>query len=231
MKVILGMLAHNDAFLLPRILPLLMPYFDHTVVGYSESTDDTKEILDATNAIVAEIAFSNNWAEARNAVIKVSEHIGGSYLLMLDSDEAMLKSDLDMLRLEFGAVGSMAMAFLYPRYEFVDDFEHYDPSLYPDYQARGFPLGQEFYYSGATHEQLCREGKVCSRVNGGYLKSKRHVFHYGKCKPTAEVALKYHNYDRLKNGLELVKELPPGFVIPETWAPGHKTKFEGPKPW
>lgn len=230
MKLALGLLAHNDAFLLPKILPLLVPYFDYTVVGFSESTDNTKEILDATDAIVAEIDFKNDWGSARNSVIKICEHIGATHLLMLDSDEAMLKSDLNMLRLEFSAVGPLPMAFLYPRHEFCDDFEHYDPSLYPDFQARGFPLKQGFYYHGKTHEQLCREGNVCSQQSGYYVKSKRHIHHYGKTKPKAEVALKYFNYERLKNGQEPVKELPEGYAIPDTWAPGTKAKFEGPKP-
>lgn len=230
MKLVLGMLAKNDSFLLPKVLPLLMPFFDHTIVGFSESSDNTKEILDATDAIVAEIVWEQDWAKARNTVITVSEHIGGTHLLMLDSDEAMLKSDLAMLRLEFGSIGTLPLAFLYPRYEFCDDFDHYDPSLYPDFQARGFPLKQGFFYDGKTHEQLCREGKVCSQVNGAYLKSKRHIFHYGKTKPMEQVALKYHNYDRLKNGLETVTELPAGFVMPETWA-ATKAKFEGAKPW
>jgi hypothetical protein len=113
----------------------------------------------------------------------------------------------------------------------VDDFRHYDPSLYPDMQARGFPLKQGFYYHGATHEQLCREGKVCSQQSGYYLKSKRHIFHGGKCKPAKEVALKYANYERLKNGLELLKELPENWPIPETWAGANKTPFTGPNPF
>jgi hypothetical protein len=90
-------------------------------------------------------------------------------------------------------------------------------------------LNEGYAYSGRTHEQLTFNGAVCSQ-NGMCCVSTLPIFHFGKCKPKAQVAFKYLNYDRLKNGLEPVPELPEDYALPDTWAPGTKKKFEGEKP-
>jgi len=219
------MLAHNDSWLLPKILPVLRPHFDKFVVGYHESADNTLEILRRFDAIISLVPWSYDWGVARNAVIRTAEEAGCSQMMMIDSDECMLPSHLESLRNI-----PVQNARLFPRIEFVDDFQHYDPTLYPDYQARGFPLNQGFYYAGAIHEQLCRYGLVCSQA-GDFSRSFLPLFHFGKCKPKREVALKYMNYDRIAHKLEPLMELPEDYVPPESWAPGNKKQFEGKMPW
>lgn len=219
----------NDAFLLPKVLPILRPHFDLFVVGYTHSADGTLDILFKHSPIVEILPKSYNWSYMRNRIINVAEDKGCTHMLMIDSDECMLESDLRQVREELERNGN-ARATMYPRWEFCDDFQHYDPSLAPDYQARGFMLNEGYAYSGKTHEQLTLNGALCYQ-NGLCHASKLHIFHAGKVKDTRYVALKYLNYDRLRNGLEPVAELPEAYDIPATWAVGTKAKFEGPTPW
>ena len=227
MKLALGMLCYQDAFLLPKILPILRPWFDRFIVGFTPGTDGTLDILSQHSPIIENIPKSYDWSDMRNRVITVAEEEGCDAMVMIDSDECMLPSEVCYI-----GKWKFPGAILFPRYEFVDDFDHFDPSLYPDYQARGFPLQKGFHYEGTTHEQLCLDGKVCSQVEvyTPLIRTSYNLFHYGKVKPKAQVAFKYLNYDRLRNGLEPVPELPEDYPLPETWAPGTKKKFEGPKP-
>jgi hypothetical protein len=204
MNLCLGMLAYNDAFLLPKILPILRPSFDRFIVGYTPSTDATLDILSQHSAIIETIPKSYDWADMRNRVIAVAEEEGCTHMMMIDSDECMLEKDFKQLKQNL-AFNGMALATMYPRFEFVDDFDHYDPSLFPDFQARGFMLNEGYAYSGRTHEQLTFNGAVCSQ-NGMCCVSTLPIFHFGKCKPKAQVAFKYLNYDRRQEPKRSLRE-------------------------
>lgn len=230
MKFCLGFPAQNEAFMLQLTLPVVRPHFDGAICAYQESGDDTLKILNEFNVKSLLYRDLTDFSDARNTIIKSAEHDGYDYMVMIDADEAMLPDDIEKFKL--AAVALPESAWVFPRHEFVDDFQHYVPDFWPDYQARAFPLGNGFHYCGELHEQLCARGMenpvsqtpLCHAAD-------QPLFHYGKSKPTRDVALKYLNYERFKHKQSKLKELPADYVIPESWSLGaNKIEFTGPRP-
>lgn len=222
-------MAKNEAFILSQTLPRMLDKFDGVICAYTSGEDETGKILAENGVKVLPYEWTHDWADARNAVIKTAEMLEFNWMLMLDADEAMLRDDLDSFRKL--AEGESYNGFAFPRYEFVDDFQHWSPVFYPDLQARAFPLNQGFHYRGKMHEQLCFKDYDCTAWQAKRLhRAPQHIFHYGKSKPVAEVAFKYLNYDRAYQKLPLLDRLPDGYALPESFASGEKKRFEGEKP-
>lgn len=222
-------MAKNEEFILSQTLPKMRDKFDGAICAYTPGEDGTGLLLTENDVRVLLYPWNDDWADARNTVIRDAEAGGFDWMLMLDADEAMLCDDLDAVRKL--AEGESYNGFAFPRYEFVDDFHHWCPKFYPDLQCRAFPLNQGFNYQGKRHEQLCfmqNPGNVWQQRR--VQTAPQHIFHFGKAKPVADVTLKYLNYDRAYNGLPAVEKLPDGYVIPETFADGEKRKFEGESP-
>lgn len=175
--------------------------------------------------------WKHDYADARNALIGRAESLGYDWMMTLDADESMLPDDLITLRkyVELGACDNIIV----PRYEFVDDFDHYCPWFYPDWHARVFKLNAGYHYVGKVHETLVRgPSQVHAKDVPNSVKAAMcPVFHYGKSKPSSDVWLKHNTYDRLAGGLAPLNELPPGTALPESWSLGYgKVRFLGNKP-
>lgn len=197
--VCLGMLARRDASaepLLETVLGIVGPSFDGTEMLWDEGLP------------VAD------FAAARNQLIDRAEDLGYDWMFMLDSDECMFPADIQHVR---SLMTAERRLIVLPRYEFVHDFGHYDPSEYPDYQRRVFRLGVGYRFRRKVHEGLYRRFSPFSetRLRSGFVSDTTPIYHYGRLKSAAAMELKLLNYDRLADGLPPLSQLSPGHVVTE----------------
>lgn len=80
------LIVKNEEVMLPACLESLQNVADEIIVGDTGSTDGTKEIARSFGAKVIDIAWNNNFAEARNQVI---EQAKGDWILSIDADERL----------------------------------------------------------------------------------------------------------------------------------------------
>lgn len=209
MKIALGMIAKNERPILEKTLNYKALDFDLKLAVDFMSDDNTVELLGSYGFQLIRQEWGGNYASARNTLIQFAEEQGADYLFMIDADEAMFPHDIAQLK----ALAEVHDAIAVPRYEFVKDFGHYDPNLYPDYQCRFFRLNKGMYFKNRVHEMLTTEkGDVC--LERHYLHAKvpqTPIYHYSRVKPHKELALKYINYDRMLKGEEPLRELPEGY--------------------
>jgi len=214
-KVMLGMLVRTDRTrepLLDRILSIVGPCFDAV------------ELLEDEGRPIADFGAQ------RNRLIETGERTGFDWMIQLDSDECMFPEDIETVKSLMTPANRLIAL---PRYEFVRDLEHYDPRGYPDYQRRAFRLGVGYRFGRRVHEGLYRRFSPLSetRLKRGVLSDDTPIYHYGRVKSPAELALKFHNYARIARGEAPVDDLrdeATGAGGADLW--GDITPFDGPHP-
>lgn len=210
MNIALGMIVKNERAILEKTLNHKAFWFDTKIAVDFMSNDFTNELLGLSYGFyVHRQEWKNNFALARNIVIQLAEEAGADYLFMLDADEAMLKEDIDALK----ELAEKHDVLAVPRYEFVQDFNHYDPTVYPDWQCRFFRLNRGYYFKNKLHEMLHdKNGKAVMSNAKFYTKvPKHHIYHYSKIVDRKRSVLKYVNYDRMSAGKPMLDSLPPDF--------------------
>ncbi|MDY0340248.1 MAG: hypothetical protein RBS17_03445 [Coriobacteriia bacterium] len=215
MRVMLGMLARSDRS--------QEPYLDETLSIVSPCFDGIF-ILDDEGCRI------DDYSAQRNRLIEVGEREHYDWMFMLDSDECMFPSDIEVLKTRMTPENRLLVL---PRYEFVKDLDHYDPQGYPDYQGRVFRLGIGYQFRKTVHEGLYRRYFPVSemRLQRGVRCDDTPIYHYGRVKSTAEMLLKLHNYNLIAKGQPPVTELPEGTDISNgEWLWGAITRFEAPHP-
>jgi hypothetical protein len=212
-------ISHFDGLIL---LTLPYPTWRDGVVGFFLH-DEKRRIHIRDN-----YKWINDYAHARNTLIKDAEALGYDWLMMLDADESMLPDDLVSM---CNYMENGYESLIFPRYEFVDDFHHFCPSFYPDYQARAFKLNMGYHYTGKLHEDLHKgQDPPARKMPYSTLLPMCHIFHYGKSKPTEEVWKKYDTYERIAAGKD-PRDRPPEVPLPNSWSCGNKKiLFLGNKP-
>lgn len=82
----LSMIVKDAAAVLPRCLQSVAGLVDRIVIGDTGSTDDSVRIARSFGAEVLHLAWENDFAHARNAVLK---HAQCEWVLVLDADEML----------------------------------------------------------------------------------------------------------------------------------------------
>ena len=231
MRVALGMINKNDKTALECFLPIVRPCFDGAVVVDAESTDGSQKVFKKHDFTIVSRPWNDDFAEARNCIIKIAEDLKYTHLFMLDSDECMFPEDIGIVKRYMADREFICL----PRIEFVKDEWHFNPKLYPDFQGRVIKLGVYFHYQNKIHEMLWKgKDKVEARkveTNNPLKIPNCPIYHYGRCKSLKYLWLKHQNYDRLVKGLPLISKIPKDAVIDENVLWGcEPVKFYGRQP-
>lgn len=200
MNIALGMIVKNERPILEKTLNHKALWFDTKVAVDFMSNDYTNELLGLSYGFyVQRQEWTGNYATARNILIQVAEEAGADYLFMLDADESMTQAGINECR----ALAEKHDALALPRFEFVKDFHHYDPTLYPDYQCRFFRLHKGYHFRNRVHEMLhTTDGKPVLASNALHMKvPSAPIYHYSRIKDHKSLTLKYVNYDRMLKNL------------------------------
>ena len=205
----MGLIARNERPILEKTLITKSLGFTHLVAVDFNSDDNTVELLQTFGYYIHRQPWPNDYAKARNILIQVAEERGADYLFMLDADEAMNQADLNVCMEYAQRYNAIAL----PRIEFVKDFGHYDPALYPDYQCRFFKLNAGYHFHNPVHEMLHTPTgiSVLADLNEHIRVPQAPIYHYSRIKDHKQLALKYYNYDRMLKGEPPLTELPEGY--------------------
>lgn len=84
LRLVLVVIARNEAHHLPRLLASVRPWVDDALVLDTGSTDDTVRVATEAGARVAHFAWVDDFSAARNAAL---DQAGGDWHLVLDADE------------------------------------------------------------------------------------------------------------------------------------------------
>lgn len=198
------MITKNEEAMLEKTLPIVAMCFNEIVAIDHESTDKTIDVLRYFGARVNTRKWTSDYSEARNAALAMAT---GNAVMMLDADEAMYPDDIHRVAKEFAKSEVVAL----PRIEFVDDLDHYDPGVGPDWQCRFFRSGRKVEFRGKVHEAMFIEDQY------GLQHANRlqdcPIYHYGQTKPVAATVLRHHNYGRIRDGLHTLDVLPNGVPL------------------
>jgi glycosyltransferase involved in cell wall biosynthesis len=234
MKIALGIIVRNQREFLEKTLPTYSFSFEHRFAVDFFSDDYTREILDQFGFVVHRQEWPNNFATARNILIQCAEEAGMDYLIMLDADEALDRNQVIKLQKYAHDFDAIVM----PRIEFVQDTDHFDDHLFPDFQLRAFKLNKGYHYKNKIHEMLHdKSGVALMGVRGGRTKKHRiltvpdvFLYHYGRTADKAQLVLKYINYDRQIKGESKLEKLPDGYNLDDAQLWQNMTEFYGPHP-
>lgn len=186
MNLCIGMIVKNEAEMLRLTLPVYSSLDMFMVAVDFGSTDDTRDILASHGWLVVPGEWRNDYAWARNTLLKLPRDAG--LMLQLDADECMVPSDIEKI-VEFDRT-KYINAIGFPRYNYVRG-ELFESKSYPDYQARCVRLSSGCLWSRSVHEVI--EGKK-------RLIPDAHIHHYGWTKSPQENWLRSHNYNLIAEG-------------------------------
>lgn len=232
MKVALGIIARPVESLIVLCLRPIISQFDGLVMLTAPEPQWKDQVGSLVHnerefSLFDDYEWKHDYSDARNLLISHVEKLGFDWLLMLDADESMLPDDLIVMRKYMETEESL----IFPRYEFVDDFHHFCPAFYPDYQARAFKLNMGYHYTGTLHEELKNgQGQPARQTDCSTVLPMIHIWHYGKSKPTEEVWVKYDTYEQIAAGKQ-PRSRPESVPLPNSWSmENKKVKFLGNKP-
>jgi glycosyltransferase involved in cell wall biosynthesis len=89
------MIVKNEEKLLPKAIESVKPIIDELLVVDTGSTDRTIDVAKKYGATVIPYKWNDNFAEARNVSIRNAK---SDWILVLDADETIAKSDLDYVK-------------------------------------------------------------------------------------------------------------------------------------
>lgn len=159
----LAMIVRDEAAALPGFFAAHRGLWDEAVVVDTGSRDRTPEVAAGLGARVAEFAWCDDFAAARNAALALCR---GAWVLVLDTDEHLAAADQDALR---GHLAAAAPAgFSLPQWNYADDasLPGWVPASSPAPEARGaagyvvarqvrvFPGDPGLRYRGRVHESI-----------------------------------------------------------------------------
>lgn len=183
------MIVKNSGDTVKMTLEFLKNNFEHIFIVYSESEDNTEEILqeyifeENFHMYKREFDdFSSQW----NYILNISSEYNKNWNLKIDADEIYENANFD--RLVELAKKVNIYGFYFKRYNLQNDFNHYLLKGYPDWQIRLVP-------------DYCRmNGALVDEnfsVNGKILPwDKNSIIHFGHVRN--EKALELKNIDRKK---------------------------------
>ena len=191
------MIARDEADFLKRCLSSLYDLADEIVVADTGSLDDTRRIASDAGALVIDVPWCGDFAQARNASLRQAS---GDWILVMDCDEVLAASDLTRIRRTVSAGGATGYRMTTRNYspeadrvgwtqsggEYEEENGH--PGWFPTTKVRLFRNDPEIRFEGALHELV--EGSI-EGLGGTVADCVVPVHHYGyvdKERPVKEYA-------------------------------------------
>ncbi len=206
------MIVKNEAACLGDCLASIRDIADEIVIGDTGSNDSTVAIAQAYNATLLDVPWHDDFAEARNTVLKVAN---GDWLLHLDADEVVDAESAPHIRALVDADGNGADAIEVTLANYCDDPRawRWVPVAPDDARARGyagyvrvgllrlFRNGRGYAYREPVHENITES----VRERSGIIRDEPILIHHYGFSPegnrAAEKAALYLDIARRKTDL------------------------------
>ncbi len=162
------LLAHNES---AHIIACLesVAFADERIVIDSFSTDDTSNKARAQGAYVVQRPFEN-YADQRNAALKIAEERSADWVLFVDCDERITPELASEIHRAIHDVGA-AVGWRIPRFNYLFGNLTKGAGWYPDYQTRLLKVGR------ATYDPLRKVHEVVV-LDGEEGTCQHHIIHY-----------------------------------------------------
>lgn len=200
----LAILASGEEQFIYKIFPNISSRFSGVVILDSGIGPRTRGFLEKFPITITPFTWHDDFSMARNMLIDEVRRLGYTRMMMLDADETIYPHTIKLLQHYLDECDIIR----FPRINFINDDQHFCPDVFPDYQDRAFNLDKDIRYGNKVHENIINHDDyrtvIAPSVN---------IYHYGWCKPLADVALKNINYERVKKGQEKLEKLPDGFIV------------------
>ena len=213
MKLALGLMYAQERHWLSLHLPVFAAGFDGIVAVGDDDTDGSTQYLQSLGADVTFHKFQQDWSAQFNRVIERAEALGYDALLRLDPDEAIFRSDVEVIRKKLTYEATL---LVFARHEFYGSRRQVRPDTYPDYQARAWRLGRGIRLGGAKHEGInFTEHELYEATDDPNKRVLRltnpAIYHYGWSSPQAiwNAMTKYQSQAQLAAGQGPEVNFPP----------------------
>lgn len=193
-SVSLCMIVKNEERSLPRCLASCTPFVHELIVVDTGSSDRTRQIAEIFGAHVLEFPWTGDFAAARNFGLS---HARGAWILVMDADEVLAGSDLELFRTctasptpagwsvltrnytrQVNAQGWTANDGSYPAEETADGWK-------PSWKVRLLPNSPLYRFRGEVHEMV----EPSLRETGVEIRTAPFVIHhYGEMEEDPERA-------------------------------------------
>lgn len=199
--ITLSMIVKNEEKMLPECLNSVKELVDEIVIVDTGSNDRTKEIAKQFKAKIFDFPWIDDFSAARNEALK---HSNGEWILYLDADERIKKTDFKRLRQMLKEadpnLGGIVCT-LESDHSALDGSSELHRGGYPRlFRNLGFP---KIRFIGRVHEQI---SPAIQEAGLGMVKSDIVIIHEGYNRPREEMEQKLkRNYKLL---LQHVNEEP-----------------------
>lgn len=209
-RVAVGYIASDDADLLSRYIS---PLGGVAVVHRSSDEDATRKVFAEHKYSIVDREWDGDYAAARNTVLRVAEELEYDVVFVLDCDEFIQSEDI-VKAAELVCFRNKLLG-LCPRINLVGEGKM-NTELYPDWTGRVIRLGRGVRYVGKVHEWPTSKEGIClgPTHNDCLLLPQWPIEHWQVCREYQKTWLRQHNYRRILDGQEPLKEPPAGLTPP-----------------
>ena len=185
-SISLCMIVKDEAHCIAQCIQSVRSIVDEIIVADTGSTDGTGDIARALGATVFSFQWIDDFAAARNATI---ERAKKEWILILDADEVIAKSDLEGLK-KLTADRKICSEFLQRHYTNDVRLSDFEPSRgqFPELEkqyagyfesncVRLFPHGEGLHYQNRIHELV--EPSIYALNKHRIRRSHIRIHHYG----------------------------------------------------
>lgn len=149
--------SKNGAQQLPRVIRSVRDWVDEVLIGLTNETDNSAEVVAALGATVCELTWQG-YRDTKNAIVQRARN---RWILSLDSDEEVpppLRDEI-IAFMRTADTGAHAAA-RFPRQTWFINRWIAHGDWYPDHCTRLFHRDRARWGGGATHERLETDGPV-----------------------------------------------------------------------
>ncbi len=208
----IAMIVKNEAAHLPECLAGLSGFADEICVVDTGSSDESLAIAARSGCRVAEFAWCDDFAAARNASIDLCR---SDWVFVLDADERIAREDVPRIRALAGPELTRAYRFVTHNYTNAEHLSEYTPCAagdpwsrgfagwYPSIKVRLFPRRSGARFEGKVHE-LVNASLTARGIE--LLNAEAPIHHYPLMKSEEQIRQKQAMYIRL--GLEKRRAFP-----------------------
>lgn len=181
------MIVKNEEKHLLRCLKSVRDVADEIIIVDTGSTDKTKDIATVFGARVFDFPWTGDFSQARNESLR---HASGSWILIMDADEAISPLDYDQLRKEIGKGATKPAAYIVSTRNYTNNVSVVgwtaNTGEYPEEASTGWVKSDKvrlytrrdnIFFTNPVHELL--ENSLKS-AKVAISRSKVIVHHYGK---------------------------------------------------
>ena len=154
MKISLCMIVKNEEDVLARCLKSVCPFVDEIVIVDTGSTDKTKDIARAFTDKIFDFKWVDDFSIARNFSISKAT---GDYIMWLDADDVIEKSELDKL-LNFKPQIDEKVDMYRLKYNIA--FDDNDNPTFSFYRERIFKNNKTYFWQDPVHEVIVPHGVI-----------------------------------------------------------------------